>query len=129
MIALIEAHDRDVRRGPSRVDFPPGPDLRLGPVERAKLGARGAVFASNEVSVAFNAFNGALGRRSLIPPQCEGGAHMAKIQAEELLEALSTAIRNKLGAGAALNLAARTADDAKGWYLGDLADTPVRTRC
>jgi hypothetical protein len=32
------------------------------------------------------AFCGALGRKSLIPPQSEGGAHLAKIQAEELLD-------------------------------------------
>jgi hypothetical protein len=111
---LIEARDDDERPGPSRADFPPSPDLRLGSAERNKLGACGAVFASNEVSVAFNAFNGALGRKSLISPQSEGEAHMAKIQAEELFEALSTVIRNELGAGAKLNLSEPTADDIKG---------------
>ena len=110
-ITLIEERDGDQRRGPSRADFPPSPDLRLSPTERSKLGARGAVFASTEVSVAFNTFNGALGRRSLIPPQSEGDAHMAKVQAEELFDALSTVTRNELGAGAKLNLAEPTADD------------------
>jgi hypothetical protein len=103
-IGLIEADDDDERPGSSRADFPASPDLRLGPVERAKLGARGAVFASSEVSVAFNAFNGVLGGKSLIPPQSEGEAHMAKVQAEELFDALSTVIRNELGGGAKLNL-------------------------
>ena len=98
-IALIEARDGEEHRGPSRADFPPGPDLRLGPVERAKLGARGEVFASDEVSTAFNAFNAALSQCSLFPPKSEGDAHMAKIQAEKLFDALSTEVRNELGAG------------------------------
>lgn len=101
-IALIEAGDGD--RGPSRADFPPGPDLRLGPTERAKLGARGSVFASPDASKAFNAFNAALGRNSLIPPKSDGEAHMAKVQADQLFDALSDTIRRELGAGAALNL-------------------------
>jgi hypothetical protein len=103
-ITLIEARDGDGGRDSSRGDYPQSPDLRLNPVERANLGARSAVFASKEVSMAFNAFNGALGKRSLIPPQSEGEAHMTKIQAEELFETLSTTIRNELGADAKLNL-------------------------
>ncbi|SCL36292.1 hypothetical protein GA0070624_5513 [Micromonospora rhizosphaerae] len=112
-ITLIEERDGEERRGPSQADFPPGPDLRLGPVERSKLGARGALFASAEVSKAFNAFSGVLGRCSLIQPQSEAEAHIANVQADELFDALSTAIRNELGAGAKLNLAQPTADDAK----------------
>ena len=112
-IKLIEEREGEEWRGPTPADFPPAPDLRLGPMERSKLGARGAVFASAEVLKASNAFNGTLGRRSLIQPQSEGETHIAKVQADELFDALSTDIRSELGAGAKLNLSQSPADDAK----------------
>lgn len=117
-IVLIEARgdedddeDDDEPRRPSRADdFPSLPDLRMGPVERAKLGARGSVFASDEVSKAFNMFNAFLSRSTLILPKYEGEAHMAKVRADELFDALSAAIRNELGAGK-LNLPRPSAAD------------------
>ncbi|PWR08994.1 hypothetical protein DKT68_13465 [Micromonospora acroterricola] len=104
-IALIEAREGDELRGPSRADFPPSPDLRLGPVERAKLGARGSVFASPDVAKAFNTFSAALGRVSLIPPRSDGETHMAKVQADQLFDVLSDTISSELGAGTKLDLA------------------------
>lgn len=38
-------------------------------------------------------------QRSLIQPQSEGEAHMAKVQAEQLFDVLSTEARNELGRG------------------------------
>jgi hypothetical protein len=112
-ITLIEARNGGEHRGPSRANFPPSPDLRLDPVERARLGARGAVFASHKVTVAFNTFTVALGRPSLIPPQTELEAQAAKLKADELFDALSTAIRTELGGGAELALSEPTADGTR----------------
>ncbi|WP_328344738.1 hypothetical protein [Micromonospora sp. NBC_00421] len=94
---LIGTRDGDEPRVP-RTELPPPPNLRLGDVERARLGARSAAFASGRVIAAFNAFNGVLARTSLLPPRTEGDAHMAKIRADELFAALEKAIRDELGA-------------------------------
>lgn len=97
-IALIGVDGDDDERRPA----PPAtrdrriPDLRLGPVERARLGSRQAIFAGEPVSRAYNAFNAELLRSSISRPRRDGDAQMAKVRAERLFADLEAAVRHEM---------------------------------
>jgi hypothetical protein len=73
-------------------------DLRLPETERARLGARGTVFASRDVNARFNQLEGVLARSSLIRPGDEGERSMLRVTIGDAAAALERAIRHDLGA-------------------------------
>jgi hypothetical protein len=74
-------------------------DLRLEPTERARLGSRQALFAGEQVSRAYSAFNAELLRGALFRPRRDGDAHTAKVRAEQLFADLEAAVRREMGTG------------------------------
>ena len=73
-------------------------DLRLPETERARLGARGAVFASGEVNARFNQLEGILAHSSLIRPGDESERSALRLTIGDAAAALQRAIRRDLGA-------------------------------
>jgi len=74
-------------------------DLRLPPLERARLGARGNVFGSPEVNVLANRLGavGGLGWRMDRPGSQEGQRVLARVEAGKLFAELEAAIRAEIG--------------------------------
>jgi len=84
-------------------------DLRLPPLERARLGARGTIFASRTVNRLFNRLQGeALNSAFIMRPQHEGDRLVARMRVGGALDELQAAIRRELGADA-ISLDAGTA--------------------
>lgn len=75
-------------------------DTRLPPPERARLGARGTVFASQDVNRLFNELGAAISRALLTPRAGEAQAIVTRVQAGSLLDQLQAAVRRELGADA-----------------------------
>lgn len=73
-------------------------DLRLPETERARLGARGAVFASSEVNARFNQLEAIMARSSLVRPGHEGERWALRVGIDDVAAALQTVIRHELGA-------------------------------
>lgn len=74
-------------------------DLRLPPFERARLGARGTIFASRTVNRLFNRLQGeALNSTLVTRPRHEGDRLVARMRVGRALEELQAAIRRELGA-------------------------------
>ena len=73
-------------------------DLRLAPVERARLGARGTIFASRTVNERFNQLQ-ADGQAIMLSPQpAEARQLLVCVQIGRSLDELQAAIRRELGA-------------------------------
>ncbi len=79
-------------------DIVGSPDLRLNPIERAKLGSRGTVFASPAVSKTFNAVQAAMGHAMLVTPKLEAEVHAAKWKVEEAFETFQKTVQDELDA-------------------------------
>jgi hypothetical protein len=73
-------------------------DLRLPPLERARLGSRGTIFSSREVNVLFNRLEGVLSRESLVRPGDEHDRAATRVRVIGAFEELQDAIRRELGA-------------------------------
>jgi hypothetical protein len=73
-------------------------DLRLPPVERARLGARGTIFASRTVNKLFNRLQGEGLAATLKPQMDEGQQMMVRVQVSGLMDELQAAIRREFGA-------------------------------
>ncbi len=87
-------------------------DLRLPPLERARLGARGTIFASRTVNRLFNRLQGeALNVTLTARPRHEGDRLVARMRVAGALDELQAAIRRELGADA-ISLDAGTATAA-----------------
>ncbi|HEY3090765.1 MAG TPA: hypothetical protein VGJ59_22165 [Jatrophihabitantaceae bacterium] len=89
-----ETADDDVRER-MRMYFT---DLRLPPLERARLGSRGTIFASRGVNRLFNGFQGVLARESLTRPRHEADRSATLVQVADAFDELQDAIRHELGA-------------------------------
>ena len=76
----------------------PRTDLRLRPVERARLGARGNVFGSQRVNRLFNAVQAKMFRTGVRPLRDEGQRVTARIRVGEAVDELRKAIREETGA-------------------------------
>jgi hypothetical protein len=72
-------------------------DLRLPETERARLGARGTVFASSEVNARFNQLEGIMARSSLVRPGYESERSALRVRIDDAATALQTVIRDELG--------------------------------
>ncbi|GLI00944.1 hypothetical protein [Phytohabitans aurantiacus] len=97
-LALIESEEGDGRDFSDDDRLPDLPDVRLAPMDRAKLGARGSIFASPKVAVAFNKLQGHMQRATLLLPGSSGEAHIAKFTAEKLFDDLQAIVRREVGA-------------------------------
>jgi hypothetical protein len=87
-------------------------DLRLPPMERARLGARGTIFASQTVNRLFNRLQGeALNITLTAWPRHEGDRLVARLRVGEAFDELQAAIRRELAADA-ISLDAATATAA-----------------
>jgi hypothetical protein len=73
-------------------------DLRLPELERARLGARGTIFASREVNILANRLDGLLARESMVRPRHEGDRAVTRVRVAGAFEELQDAIRRELGA-------------------------------
>ena len=71
-------------------------DLRLPPVERARLGARGTIFGSKAVNKLFNRLQGEAGRATLRPQMDMGGQTIVRMQVAGTMDELEAAIRNAI---------------------------------
>ena len=85
-------------------------DLRLPPLERARLGARGTIFGSKTVNQLFNRLGGEAGRAMLNPRRDEGVRLVTRVAVAGTLDKLESAIRRELGTDR-IPLDARTAAD------------------
>ena len=73
-------------------------DLRLAPLERARLGARGTIFASRTVNRLFMQVE-AQGRAIVLEPQLDEGRQiLVRMRIAGALAELEDAIRRELGA-------------------------------
>src|SRR6266545_8350407 len=73
-------------------------DLRLPPLERARLGARGTIFASRTVNQLFNRMQAEALDPMLKPIRHEGDRTAVRVRVAGTLEELQAAIRQELGA-------------------------------
>lgn len=73
-------------------------DLRLSPVERARLGARGTIFASKPVNVLFSRLMGEGGRALLSSKRDEGTQIVVRVRIAGIMDDLEKAVRHELGA-------------------------------
>jgi hypothetical protein len=73
-------------------------DLRLSPLERARLGARGTAFASAPVNRAFNRLQSVMAWATLTSKRSEAERLTDRVHVAEAFAALETAIRRELGA-------------------------------
>jgi hypothetical protein len=73
-------------------------DLRLAPLERARLGARGTIFGSRTVNVLFNRMQSEGAWAMLKPPKDEGERITVRVRVAGTMDELQTAIRSELGA-------------------------------
>jgi hypothetical protein len=74
-------------------------DLRLPPLERARLGARGTILASRTVNRLFNRLQGeAMNSLLITRPRHEGDRLVARMRVGRALDELQAAIRRELGA-------------------------------
>jgi hypothetical protein len=87
-------------------------DLRLPPLERARLGARGTIFASKTVNLLFNRLGGEAGRAMLNPRRDEGVRLVTRMAMAGALDKLEGAVRRELGTDRIL-LDAGTAADGR----------------
>ena len=72
-------------------------DVRLPPLERARLGARGSLFGSKAVNQLFNEI-ASVGGQATLGPSDEGRAMITRVQIGGLRDRLQTAVREELGA-------------------------------
>ncbi len=72
-------------------------DLRLPPLERARLGARGTIFASRNVNRLFNRLQGAGMSATLLGQRTEGDRIVSRVNIGGALDDLQDAIRRELG--------------------------------
>jgi hypothetical protein len=87
-------------------------DLRLPPLERARLGARGTILASRSVNRLFTRLQAEASNSLFItPPRHEGDRLVARVRVGRALDELQAAIRRELGADT-LSLAGEAAGDA-----------------
>jgi hypothetical protein len=74
-------------------------DLRLPPLERARLGARGTILASRSVNRLFDRLQAEASTSLFItPPRHEGDRLVARVRVGRALDELQAAIRGELGA-------------------------------
>jgi hypothetical protein len=74
-------------------------DLRLPPLERARLGSRGTIFASLKVNGLFNKLQGvALGATLPRRPKDEGERLVARLAVFDAFSALEAQVRKEMGA-------------------------------
>jgi hypothetical protein len=74
-------------------------DLRLPPLERARLGARGTIFASRTVNRLFNRLQAEASTSLFIThPRHDGDRLVARMRVGRALDELQAAIRRELGA-------------------------------
>ena len=73
-------------------------DLRLPPVKRARLGARGTIFVSKTVNSLFNRLEGEGMAATLGPQRDEGQQMTVRVRIGGALDELQAAIRRELGA-------------------------------
>jgi hypothetical protein len=100
---LTEAHaeckwlERELA-DPKALERIPSPfhDLRLSPLERARLGARGTAFASGEVNQAFNKLMGYALEATLIRPRNEAERLVVRMRVGGALEELEQVVRREL---------------------------------
>jgi len=71
-------------------------DLRLPPLERARLGARGTAFASEEVNRLFNQLQGYALIATLAGPWNEAERLGARVRVDQALNDLQQAVRREL---------------------------------
>jgi hypothetical protein len=72
-------------------------DLRLPPLERARLGARGTIVSSRTVNRLFNRLQSEAAQATLNPQRNEGLRMVARVRVGGTLEELEAAIRRELG--------------------------------
>lgn len=74
-------------------------DLRLPPMERARLGSRGTIFASRAVNRLFNKLQGeALNATLMGRPKNEGERLVARLQVGKAFDALEAQVRLEMSA-------------------------------
>ncbi|HEV8275456.1 MAG TPA: hypothetical protein VGQ26_07140 [Streptosporangiaceae bacterium] len=73
-------------------------DVRLPPLERARLGARGTMLASRTVSRLFNRMEAEAMRAALKARPHDGDRMVARVQVGGIFDELEAAIRSELGA-------------------------------
>jgi hypothetical protein len=73
-------------------------DLRLPPLERARLGARGTIFGSRTVNRLFNRLEGEALAASFKPQRHEGDRIVVRVRVGGVYDELEAAIRRELGA-------------------------------
>jgi hypothetical protein len=73
-------------------------DVRLPPVERARLGARGNIFGSKAVNRSFSRLTSEASKATLGPQKKEPEQGMVRVQVGAALDELQAAIRSELGA-------------------------------
>jgi len=87
-------------------------DLRLPPLERARLGARGTILASRSVNRLFNRLQAEASTSLFIThPRHDGDRLVARVRVGRALDELQAAIRRELGADT-ISLADQAAGDA-----------------
>jgi hypothetical protein len=72
-------------------------DLRLPPQERARLGARGTIFASRTVNRLFNRLQGEALSATLTRQRTEGNRMISRVKVAGILDDLQDAVRRELG--------------------------------
>jgi hypothetical protein len=73
-------------------------DLRLPPLERARLGARGTIFGSKTVNRLFNRLESECMKATLGPQRDDGQQMMVRVDLGRALDELEAAVRRELGA-------------------------------
>jgi len=74
------------------------PDMRLPPLARARLGARGSIIGSQDVNRAFNRMQAVAGKFTLRVQRNEGVAAVARVEVGRTFDELQSVIRHELGA-------------------------------
>jgi hypothetical protein len=86
-------------------------DVRLPPLERARLGARGAIFGSRATNRLFNKLRDEDLSASLQPHLDDGDQRIIRMRAGRIVDELQATIRRELGADRILLEPARPAAD------------------
>lgn len=73
-------------------------DLRLPPMERARLGSRGTIFASRKVNGLFNKLQGQAVVSTLVRPKSEAERIAARLPVLDAFNALEAQVRLEMGA-------------------------------
>jgi hypothetical protein len=74
-------------------------DLRLPPMERARLGSRGTIFASRKVNGLFNKLQGVALMTTMVGrPKDEGERSVARLRVLDAFNALEAQVRKEMGA-------------------------------